>query len=256
EFWVGNNLFDVCHSDTNQEIQERLDEGLLSILREQSRMTEALAKPISDAFYLGQLITVKPPDSPPVAPGWPSDPVLLVEATESNLPPQTPKTIQNGMQQGGKVHETSAWIAIGLAQKLLTENPVLKVLILTPFKFQAKLLRQLSRSELSRYGKERIRAGTVHVAQGSEADVVIFDMVSPGHGWFKGCFAGSDSHERLACVAFSRAKRQIYVVAPEKEFLEVDLWQRVCPNYKMYTPAWNPPVRSAEAPRVRKARPK
>lgn len=52
-----------------------------------------------------------------------------------------------------------------------------------------------------------LRASTVHSSQGSEADVVFFDLVNPASNFF----SRSDAMH-IWCVACSRAKQKLVVV--------------------------------------------
>lgn len=73
----------------------------------------------------------------------------------------------------------------------------------------------------------QVRAGTVHVSQGQEADLVVFDPVEPRHAWFMGKF-GQREIERLLCVAFSRARIQMVVVGKQAEIHSSPLLGQLC----------------------------
>ncbi|MCS7215430.1 MAG: DNA2/NAM7 family helicase [Thermodesulfovibrio sp.] len=103
--------------------------------------------------------------------------------------------------------------------KLLRDKKVSfdRVFIITPFKScQHKLREKLKNSEIS---KNKI--GTVHVAQGKEADVVIF--VLGGNPSRKGAFEWASKKPNLLNVAVSRAKDYLYVIG------NLELWKDYFP---------------------------
>ncbi len=90
--------------------------------------------------------------------------------------------------------------------------------IITPYKGQVALLKALKyeRDYPERFN-ERIKIGTVHTFQGSECDVVIFDMVDcakldGGKPSRIGRLYAGEAGERLINVAVSRAKHKLIVV--------------------------------------------
>lgn len=72
------------------------------------------------------------------------------------------------------------------------------------------------------------------MSQGSEADLVIFDPVKPGHGWLKGHYGSPKDIDRLLNVAISRARSQVLILTSRNEirkttafwklFHEVEEW--------------------------------
>lgn len=70
-------------------------------------------------------------------------------------------------------------------------------LVLTPFRAQ----RMIIRDKLRAAGLRSVKVATVHAAQGSECDVVIFDPVDGGSSWLQ-----NEENKKLMNVAFSRAR--------------------------------------------------
>ena len=94
--------------------------------------------------------------------------------------------------------------------------------IITPYKGQVSLLRALLRErEYAVEFEERIKIGTIHKFQGSECDVIIFDMVdcpvttNGKQNRIGQLFAGEEG-ERLLNVAVSRARHKLIMVCDEK----------------------------------------
>ena len=115
-------------------------------------------------------------------------------------------------------------LAFGFAEKLMNSQPKrsdeAKILIVAPYKPHVALLNSLIRLEFRNRGIDDdcglIRAGTVHSFQGSEADVVIYDLVVDEPHWKAGVFMPDDEiNEGLRKafnVAVTRAKFKLYVV--------------------------------------------
>lgn len=97
--------------------------------------------------------------------------------------------------------------------------------VITPYKGEVSLLRALKmeRKYPESFDK-RIKIGTIHTFQGSECDVIIYDMVDCGrleNGKVSGIgriYAGKDG-ERLLNVALSRAKHKLIVVC-DKNYIK------------------------------------
>lgn len=94
--------------------------------------------------------------------------------------------------------------------------------VITPYRGQVSLLRSLLyEREYTDKFVERIKIGTIHKFQGSECDVIIFDMVdcplleSGKPNRIGRLFAGEEG-ERLLNVAVSRARHKLIMVSDEK----------------------------------------
>ena len=89
--------------------------------------------------------------------------------------------------------------------------------IITPYTGQVSLLRCLfGQKNYSPAFQKRVRIGTVHTFQGSESDVIIFDMVDSlkfekGNVYAGKIFEGEQG-EQLLNVAISRARHKLIVV--------------------------------------------
>lgn len=97
--------------------------------------------------------------------------------------------------------------------------------VITPYRGQVTLLRTLvAEKTYDVQFQKRLKIGTVHTFQGSECDVIIFDMVDCSKtddgkpNKFGRLFAGEEG-ERLLNVAVSRARHKLIVVC-EPEFME------------------------------------
>ena len=84
--------------------------------------------------------------------------------------------------RGSWQNQQSADLAISVAITAAAESPEpLRIAIITPYRAQVRLLQQRLRAESKAVNKPYdqfvMEAGTVHQFQGSDADVVIFDLV-------------------------------------------------------------------------------
>ena len=120
----------------------------------------------------------------------------------------------------------SATIAVNLALQLLLrdrdppENGDARIIIATPFRPQAQLISVLLRQE----GIEgEVIAGTVHSFQGSEAPVVIYDLVVDDPHRRAGVFwdGADDSNRRQFNVGLTRARDRLFVIGDYK-FMEAN----------------------------------
>jgi superfamily I DNA and/or RNA helicase len=80
------------------------------------------------------------------------------------------------------------------------------VFVITPFRDVARVIETWPRRE----GYKGLRSGTIHTAQGKEADVVIF--VLGGDPAKEGAKDWAAETPNLVNVAVSRARRRLYVV--------------------------------------------
>lgn len=104
------------------------------------------------------------------------------------------------------------------------ENKGTKVLIIAPYKPHVVLLNKLIENEYQKRGisseHNLVKAGTIHSFQGSEADIVIFDLVVDEPHWRTNLFMSDPERnvalEKMFNVAVTRAKFKLYVVADFK----------------------------------------
>jgi len=105
----------------------------------------------------------------------------------------------------------TAEYAISLAKQALGQaEQSISIAIITPYRAQYRLIKSL----MKQAGLHQVvEAGTIHQFQGSEADLIIFDMVDgPGRSGIGRLFRG-DTGLRLVNVAVSRAKGKFIILA-------------------------------------------
>lgn len=241
--WLGRDIFD--HSGM-QEMAKKKNRNIRPVnfvmLNEQYRMEEDIAN-IANLYYGKKYTSLKSYDmSPPrvkdreVFYSWYSgkktkDHIHLID-TESLHAWVT------GIPQAkghSRLNSFSAAIDVALAFKCL-ENFIkeklyedeahkgTKVLIVAPYKPHVTLLNKLIENEYQLRGISSecnlVRAGTIHSFQGSEADIVIFDLVIDEPHWKANLFISDPERnpalEKMFNVAVTRAKFKLYIVADFK----------------------------------------
>lgn len=204
--WFGRSLFDL------REPAELLQLGTahekrtgVTLLNVQRRMARPIADATSHLYYGGEL---KTPDSLtrklPSMPGWPTCHVVLISPDVAAIPPGARMPTRVERNECPK----SAAIAAELARILRTRQPDLSCLMLSPYRNTAQRLALLTPD----IRDEQCSALTVHRAQGAEADVVFFCLVNSERFVTSGLSAA-----RIKCVALSRARCQLFVLATESD---------------------------------------
>ena len=122
--------------------------------------------------------------------------------------------------KGSWQNEASADLAWEVATTIASDaGGIISVAIITPYRSQVRLLGQRVTQERKGErvgGALVIDIGTVHQFQGSDSDVVVFDMVDGRWRPDLGALLRGDTGMRLVNVAISRAKGKLVVLADRK----------------------------------------
>jgi len=109
--------------------------------------------------------------------------------------------------------------------------------VITPYTGQVSLLKALfTQKEYNTDFRDRVKIGTVHTFQGSECDVIIFDMVDCSRfekgkeAYFGKLYAGEQG-EQLLNVAISRARHKLIVVC-DPDYLNQCPGDKITPKSK------------------------
>lgn len=206
--WLHRDVF--SEAGITQAIDEYGDDRRLAILRVQHRMHPVIREFVDSVAYGGRLedaaglegqlntFVAREPESGAALVIYNTSAVFSAcyrdEATFSRFNPR------------------SAALAICLAQSIM-RNRVEKVVIITPYATQARLLQRMVRSLQL---QTKIQASTIHRFQGSEATIVIWDLVDgrplPHVGLLLDDTRNPDA-KRLAIVALSRAQARCFILA-------------------------------------------
>ena len=112
----------------------------------------------------------------------------------------------------------TAGLALEVASALAAESAEeISIAIISPYNAQVRLLRRWLRQEQKAQrtflNMKNIDAGTVHQFQGSDADVIIFDMTDSAKRKGVGNLLRGDTGLRLVNVAITRAKGKFILIA-------------------------------------------
>ena len=213
-FWFEHNIYDYLGMNDFREILPFFDAGSMTLLNEQTRMRKGICSLVSKLFYR-ELLKGDRANAPLSleAAGIPDDDVIVIDTDRA--------ATRHGFERlpdfgRGKQNARSAEAVLGSIRKIVDSNPKgqkIDVLVITPFRDQKKVYD--SRIKVLKAGKDvDIRVSTVHSCQGSEADIVFFDVVNP----LSHFVTGRDSW-RMWCVACSRAKEKLVLVGSVREML-------------------------------------
>jgi len=178
--WLGRDIFEA--SGLKEQYEKGTPPPHFIPLTEQRRMLPEIAK-VANKFYDGKLVT------PSIKPNeeflewynadWAYDsPVVLVDTGSLNA--WVTSVVKGG--SSSRLNFLSATVAVDIAEQLLRNNRPARnegepkrILIVAPYRAHAKLVSILLRE--NKQIQDDVIAGTAHSFQGSEADVVIFDLV-------------------------------------------------------------------------------
>jgi hypothetical protein len=217
--WLGHDIFEVSGLKARWENDNPPDHFVP--LNEQRRMLPEIAI-VANIFYDGILKT--PPDLPKGVDEFRSwyntdlsynNPVVLVDTGTLNA------WVTSVMKGGNssRLNFLSATVAVDLAQQLLrsdrskrAEGTSNRILIIAPYRAHAKLVSVLLRENIQL--QDEVIAGTVHSFQGSEADVVIFDLVVDEPHFRVNLFMPSldEQLKPLFNVGLTRAKFRLFIL--------------------------------------------
>jgi hypothetical protein len=193
--WLGRSVFYAM----------REQDGYTCMLDEQSRMAEEICTVVSAAFYDGKLKVAEASKSDErwIAARRPFS-VLNLGSKNAYLVP-TEFESRYSTRYGGHIRFETAELVASLVGELVKEVAQSDILVLTPYRAQRTLLRTF----LKKAGYPGVLASTVHRAQGSERNTVIFDPVQASTSFLN----NRDLGPRLMNVALSRAKARLFVIA-------------------------------------------
>lgn len=183
----------------------------LKQLLSQRRSHEKIVDLINKTFYQGKLIPAANPNDKIIASKpFPGRIIALKKVTNGAV-----RYTKGGTRQNKVFAENIMNILDELSED---KDADFSIGIITPYKGQVSLLRALKRErEYEEKFDNRIKIGTIHTFQGSECDIIIFDMVDcfdmeNGKPNKIGRLYAGKAGERLLNVAVSRARHKLIVV--------------------------------------------
>jgi len=210
--WLGRDVF--------EEAAVARGHPCLKQLTEQYRMHPSISAVVNALIYGGELRDAEQTrDDANLAYWYKYDwghdsPVLLVDT--GSLHAWVTSVPRN--RGSSRLNFLSAAVCLDIAEQVLSSHRTEaqdgsepRILIVSPYRPHSRLLELM----IHDHGLARdIRAGTAHSFQGSEADVVIFDLVNDEPHWKVGMFMPGNDRDmkRLLNVAMTRARRRLIVI--------------------------------------------
>jgi hypothetical protein len=201
-----NNVFKLCGIDINHT-----NHPALHPLLNQRRSNPKLVEIINQPFYGGNLKADNPRYNSIVArPPYSECVVGMYCITDGVVRFTRGGTRQNVANSEADMHLLDLYSE--------HEEDEFSIGLITPYTGQVSLLKKLfSERKYNTDFQDRVRIGTVHTFQGSESDVIIFDMVDcskfeKGKKPYFGKIFSGEQGEQLLNVAISRARHKLIVV--------------------------------------------
>lgn len=206
------------------------DHPALKQLLNQRRSNEKIVELINRTFYQGKLIPKADPDINIInSEPFPKRIIALKKVFDGAV-----RYTKGGTRQNKVFAENVISILDTLSEDI---NAKFTIGVITPYKGQVSLLRALKKDrEYDDHFDSRVKIGTVHTFQGSECDIIIFDMVDcfnlenskPRSNRIGRLYSGEEG-ERLLNVAVSRARHKLIVVC-DPEYIKNIPGNKINPN--------------------------
>ncbi len=211
--WLHKDLFSLLGNE-----KQIYSHSALQMLKYQRRSAKEIVDLINEPFYNNNLVTIDDPshfvaNKLPPSPGHIS--FINLPNDESNK--------ASFSKNYSKYNKLSRQKAIELLKSIITQNiKIDEIGIITPYRQQLMDYKN-ELGELLDKENPKIKAGTIHTFQGSESDIIIWDIVdtplqdrNQGIGrLYKG-----ETGDRLVNVAISRAKSKLIIIGNNRTFHE------------------------------------
>jgi len=212
--WMGKDIFDFSGVSTGTGESREIDltNPALAQIRSQRRCTKGLWEKVEHLYpevesRVDEASRAALTDQPP----RPGEPVVLLDTDNTSA------TGRCRREKGSWKNEYTAGLALEVASAIAadagTEAP--SIAIISPYRAQTNLLKEAIKAEYRADSSifDSVDVGTVHQFQGSEADIVIFDIVDgPGRS-SPGVLLQGDTGIRLVNVAATRARGKLILIA-------------------------------------------
>ena len=208
-----NSVFKLCGIDINHT-----DHKALHQLLNQRRSNPGLVDIINRSFYADKLIARNNKHHPIVARAPYSGSVIGMKCVTDGAVRFTKGGTRQNVASAKSVMDI-----LDIYSK--DEEETFSIGVITPYTGQVALLKALFIEKAYNLDfQERVRIGTVHTFQGSECDVIIFDVVDclkfeKGKKTYTGKIYAGEQGEQLLNVAISRARHKLIIIC-EPEYLE------------------------------------
>ena len=210
--WLYQDLFEFSGLRYKSN---NLNHKSLTQLKTQRRFNKEICKIINSPFYKGELKSIEKTGQTRLVGVEPfKGKVIAYLNLSSNDSFKCELTSKHSrINKGSAKHIVDSLLA------LLRNHPFIGAInigIVTPYRAQVNELNNLiSKKEWPKLFTDKIKVGTIHSFQGSETDLLIFDLVESSHTKL-GRLYMHETGERLVNVAISRAKSKLIIVGDIK----------------------------------------
>lgn len=205
--WLHKDIFKFAGVDYNNP----LNHPALTMLNTQRRFHNDICKIISKAFYSGELKTDEDALDQKLYYRYPVEKTSIVYYNQVRNEDYKCESTS----KGSRINKGSVGFVIN---KLLPNcfkvvtGDLFTVAIITPYRGQVNLYKKaIEDMKLPNEVSSRIKIGTIHSFQGSEADLLIYDLVESINNKL-GRLYWLNTGERLVNVAVSRAKSKLVII--------------------------------------------
>ncbi len=210
DYRLRNSIFDYCNVFTSNGRHPALYQLLT-----QRRSHTAIVNLTNSSFYDGQLIPIIK-DSP----NWVHDgpiPGKIIRVFNDDINNSETKMIGSSRRNFGTCEKVMDLLDCYFHYWNNTKANI-SIGIITPYRAQVRLYyaRIRSKYEHTEFIKN-IKIGTIHTFQGSECDLVFFDLVEKSPTPVSRLMNGKDG-ERLITVALSRARHKMIIIGDTVRF--------------------------------------
>lgn len=227
--WLHPDLFSLLKGNKSHNAQ-----NAVSMLRFQRRSAREIAELINEPFYNGELIT-QHHESHDKASHFPPKQGKIAFIT---LPRDGSNQVSYSASRS-KYNSLARIQILELLKTILAEyrNDIESIGIIAPYRQQINDYKRYL--EYIDTGKVSVKVGTIHTFQGSECDIIIWDIVDAFNEPIGSLYRGNTG-ERLVNVAVSRAKSKLIIVGHNRIFHECTGGDLISIQIKkVMSAAWN-----------------
>ncbi len=201
--WLNKDVFEI--SGIKDKIDRKLPAPNLTMLKMQYRMNSQIGTLVNTFAYNGELLTHESVDhnTHKIIQANPFQNQALIIADTGNF--NTTCCLDNIKGSYSRINPLNGLIAASIAESV---EPQFSVSVITPYHKQAKFMTAIAKLLVN---SQHIKFATVHRFQGSESDIVIFDLSDAHPLAYASSLTGRDFDLalRLFNVAISRAKGKV-----------------------------------------------
>lgn len=213
--WLHQDLFQFCGLNYKSN---NLEHNSLTQLKTQRRFNTEICEIINGPFYKGELKSIEGTAQTRLVDHDPFKGRVIAYLNLSSLESFKCELTS----KHSRLNKGSANYIVHTLLNEIRSHPILGVInigIVTPYRAQVNEINTLiEKTDWSNIYKEKIKTGTIHSFQGSETDLLIYDLVESSHTKLGRLYI-HETGQRLVNVAISRAKSKLIIVGDIKAII-------------------------------------